>query len=366
MRKLLPSLVLSSLLAATTAGCILVDGGTLVDPTGLPTANNSRQPIIHSFDYSPKTGVSKNDAIVFTLVATDPSGQPLSYNWTSTKGTLSSNTGQTVSWSPTKADGSFEPGLSQITVVVSNGAHVTTATANIRISEQGEATVSNVATPSPAPAGSTEPAPTAAPAATPTPVPSAEPTAEPSVEPTAEPTEAPVTPTKIYFQDGFEGGLEKWGVGSYYQGESWNPLAWKTTLSGAQEGKVAAVLNDGDDQVKANVDQEQIWISSKTPIDLTAATLPRVKLYVKNGATPADAVTFQVVLSKDINVTYSVGDLFKSSTFNGTGDWAAKDIDLSLAKGKVGYLGVVVSVKKNATAFTGPMVDNVVVYDAGQ
>lgn len=359
MRKLLPSILISSLVAATMAGCIVVDGTTIVDPQ--TATATGRQPIIQSFDYSPKTGVGKNDAIVFTLVATDPAGQVLSYTWSSTKGTLSATTGQTVSWRPTRADGSFEPGLSQVTVVVSNGAHVSTATVNIQINDQGEAVVHDVVKPTPAPEAGA--APSASPA--PTSAPTAAPSAEPTAAPTAAPTEAPFSPGRIFFEDGFEGGLDKWTVGSAYQGANWNSLGWKTTLTGAHEGRVAAVLNDGDDEVKPSTEQYEIWISSKAPVDLTEAKLPRVKLYVKNEATPVEAVTYQVVLSKEANVNYSAGDLFKSSTFSGGKDWTAKDVDLSLAKGKVGYIGVVVTVMKNGTTFTGPMVDHVVVYDAG-
>lgn len=100
-------------------------------------------PIIAAFDYSPKSSVNKDDFITFTVVASDPEGKPLQYIWTSTKGTLTSNSGSTVAWRPMKADGSLETGLSNVTLIVSDGLMTTTATSNIMIASDGKATLTN-------------------------------------------------------------------------------------------------------------------------------------------------------------------------------------------------------------------------------
>lgn len=187
MHRLLP-LLLPALLAA---GCNVTirDAGTGgVLPGGLGgsmSQPSGRVPIIQALDYSPKSGVEKDGAITFTVVANAPSGAPLQYNWSSTKGTLSTNSGQVVSWRPTKADGSFEPGLSTVTLIVSDGQYTTTGSVNIMIGERGAAEP-QAAVPTPAP--------TPVPTPTPTPTPSATPTAAPTPAPSGTP-EVFTTPT---------------------------------------------------------------------------------------------------------------------------------------------------------------------------
>lgn len=156
-------------------------------PDTHPTTDQStvnKFPIIAAFDYSPKSAVGKEDYITFTVVANDPEGEALQYTWTSTKGLLTSNSGSSVAWRPLKADGSFEPGLSNVTLIVSDGAKTSSATANIMISSAGTATIQNteiIQTPVDSPDTLT---------------PSAEPTAMVSPTATPTPTVAPtVTPT---------------------------------------------------------------------------------------------------------------------------------------------------------------------------
>jgi hypothetical protein len=146
--SLLSILLLSS---ATSIGCVSV-----VVPTNTAAVAVNKPPVIAAFDYSPKAGVGKSDFVTFTLVVSDPENQALTYSWTSTKGLLTANTGATVAWRPAKADSTFEAGLSQVTVVVSDGQNAVTATANILINEKGEAAIQDTsvppATPSAAPA----------------------------------------------------------------------------------------------------------------------------------------------------------------------------------------------------------------------
>ena len=62
-----------SLVAMTASGCplLFIPIGPEVPPTPTPidpaTLGGNRAPIIQAFDYSPKTGVTKNDAISFTV-----------------------------------------------------------------------------------------------------------------------------------------------------------------------------------------------------------------------------------------------------------------------------------------------------------
>ena len=353
--KHLPLALTLALAAAISSGCIFYAGPDVpVTPTG------NRAPIISVFDYSPKTGATKSDAITFTVTANDPEMAVLTYTWTSTKGTLSSNTGQSVSWRPTRADGSFEPGLAQVTLIVSDGAQSTTSTANITIDAEGNSHVDPIVIPSPSPEAPATP--------TPSPVDTHAPES-PEVTPTpsAEETLAPVESQEVLFQDGFESGLDQWTLGSYFSGTSNNTLSWKTRLVGAFEGKAAAYAVNGDDKVPMTTRQYPIYLCAKQPIDLTTATLPRVRLAVKNAAVPANTVKFKVLFTENrVAEGYYAQDKDQvGSAFSGGKAWEQKDIDLSSLKGRVGYLSLSVEVENNGNDFDGPAIDDVTVYDAG-
>ncbi|MFP5502751.1 MAG: hypothetical protein ACLGIN_09690 [Candidatus Sericytochromatia bacterium] len=163
MRKFLPTLLIAG--AVALAGCVI----TPVTGTAGSGGRGNGEPVIQAFTHSPTGQISKDDAIVFNVVAHDPEQQPLSYSWSATRGTLSTTTGQAVSWRPTKADGSFDPGLAQVTVLVSDGAHAKAATTNIMINAEGQATVQGTPGAAATPAASATPAPTPAPSATPAP-----------------------------------------------------------------------------------------------------------------------------------------------------------------------------------------------------
>jgi hypothetical protein len=198
------ALALGALVTMTAAGCIVDARG--VGPYGVrpnATAGAVGEPIIQAMSAQPTQTSSKDDVVTFTVVATDPAGQPLQYTWSATKGTLSATTGQTVSWRPIKMDGSVESGLATVSLVVSNGTQAKTGTVNIMIGANGAAQVSGgtttgAATPSPAASATASPAATAAPtaspsaaaSATPSPAATATATPAPSATPTATPTPA--------------------------------------------------------------------------------------------------------------------------------------------------------------------------------
>lgn len=261
------ALALTAALAALP-GCIL-DASTVTQaPVGTSVAD-SRAPIIAALDYSPKVAIGKNDFVSFTVVATAPSGKPLQYTWTSTKGMLTGNTGSTVAWRPTRADGSFEAGLSTVTLVVSDGTFTSSANVNILISATGDATISKVDIPSAGAGAASSPgvsapstrpstAPTPRPSAAPTPVPTLGPTPEPSVVPTAVPTLAPTptapigspvtgTPELLYRQIDFrerytharkEGPVKLDGVPIGGYGEELSPITW-LSMGGTPDGDKA-------------------------------------------------------------------------------------------------------------------------------
>lgn len=149
----------------------------------------NRVPVIASFDYNPKSGITKNDVITFSVVSNDPEGKPLQYNWTATKGILTANSGSTVSWRPTKLDNTFESGLTNVSVLVSDGVMTNTASVNIFINGETITVDSN-----PVISASPSPSPTAVPSVSVSPTPTAVPTAIPTAAPTVNPTPV-ATPT---------------------------------------------------------------------------------------------------------------------------------------------------------------------------
>ncbi|MEK7431587.1 MAG: hypothetical protein AABZ74_00525 [Cyanobacteriota bacterium] len=180
----LSSLALSSLLFSA---CDVIK-----DTLGVP----NRMPIIASFDYNPKNAVTKNDIITFTIVANDPEGKPLQYNWTSTKGMFVSNSGTTTSWKPFRQDNNPEYGLAVVSVVISDGVMTNTASVNIFVNEDGSLSInqvpSNPTKQSPNVVVSVSSSPTVIPSVVPTSLPSSvvssSPTPIASIIPTSSPS----------------------------------------------------------------------------------------------------------------------------------------------------------------------------------
>jgi hypothetical protein len=184
-KSILVTLALASTLSFQACDLKIVTGDTNTTPSVQPVKNKA--PIIAAFDYSPKTGVSKEDFITFTVVASDPEGDTLQYNWTSTKGNLTANSGSVVSWRPLQANGTFESGLSNVTLIVSDqDGKTTTASANIMIDKEGKATIekTEIIKTDDVSTGSSDITP------------SVMPTIKPSVIPTVTPTVKPSTTIK--------------------------------------------------------------------------------------------------------------------------------------------------------------------------
>lgn len=120
-------------------GCSLTS--TVVGITSpTPQPSGVTNPIIQTLAPNPTAVAHKSDVMTFTVGAYAANGAPLSYTWTSTKGYLSSTTGQAISWTPQKTDGTLESGLATIQVIVSDGKGGTAQGAvNIMIAADGSA-----------------------------------------------------------------------------------------------------------------------------------------------------------------------------------------------------------------------------------
>ncbi|MFN8578122.1 MAG: hypothetical protein U0354_14890 [Candidatus Sericytochromatia bacterium] len=189
--------ILTSFIGIASIGLNACD--TLKD---LTTASNNK-PVINSFDHNPKEINNKDEKIIFTVVASDRDKKDtLEYKWSSTKGTLSTNTGETVNWSPLKSNGDCDfqssEGIAVISVLVSDGNGGTAnAQTSIRIKKGCEngGVVSTSTTSSPAP--QTTPTPTSIPTQVPV-VPSVTPTSTVIQTPIPSPISTIlVTPTAV-------------------------------------------------------------------------------------------------------------------------------------------------------------------------
>lgn len=135
----------------------------------LTYGQGSSNPIIQSFTANPTTQVPQGQPITFTVVAYDANRDVLQYNWSSTGGTLSTNTGHAVIWQPPTKPGVYTV---MVTIANSRGGFVM-GSLNLTVQADGTAEVAGGASGSPAPAATA--APTAAPSAAPTAAPTATP-----------------------------------------------------------------------------------------------------------------------------------------------------------------------------------------------
>jgi hypothetical protein len=179
--RLLGALLLGLTLAAGSTGC---DRPPI--SARLPRPSQPPGPVLEELRTSPKT-LTKDQAMTLTVSASDRDGKPLTYTWSASAGTLSGTSGTSVTWKPTKADGTLEaPGLAKVSVVISNGKETDTGAVIVRLTATGASVVTGeqipqvVTTPSSSPSAS--------------PAPSTSPGASPSASPTATPPAAEAAP----------------------------------------------------------------------------------------------------------------------------------------------------------------------------
>ena len=118
-------------------GCALLLGGcgvrmlrALPAPVESPKATAvSSGPVIQAFTANPGPVARPGQALTFQVVAHDASEGVLRYQWMTTGGTLSTDTGQLVAWHPPAEVGTYA-----VTVLVANGrGEASTAVLNVRV-----------------------------------------------------------------------------------------------------------------------------------------------------------------------------------------------------------------------------------------
>ncbi len=114
--------------------------------TSLPSpktiTSENTKPIIQQVLPNPLNIATANDVITLKALSYDKDNDTLRLIWTATKGSLSSNQGESITWKPQKSNGELETGLATITVLVDdNKGGIDSASVNIIIDRTGAASV---------------------------------------------------------------------------------------------------------------------------------------------------------------------------------------------------------------------------------
>jgi PKD domain len=172
---------------------VVVVGETIPDDYGRTPSYTygkaGRNPIIQAYTANPTNTTSAGMPITFQVVAHDGEDDVLQYNWSATGGTLSTNTGQVVSWIPPDRSGVYT-----VTVTVANGrGGFVMGSQNLTVQGDGTAGIGGKPigpVPTPTPVPSIMPSPTPMPTPTPSATASATPT--PSASPTVDPEKSTI------------------------------------------------------------------------------------------------------------------------------------------------------------------------------
>lgn len=133
MKQCLP-LAMAMTCALTLTACnVKIDG---VTPSG-EQANKNRQPTITSFVANPTNTSTAGQVITFGVDVVDPDNDILKYTWTASDGTLSTNAGRIVSWTPPMATGTY---VVQVSISDQKGG-TAEGSQNITVKDDGTATV---------------------------------------------------------------------------------------------------------------------------------------------------------------------------------------------------------------------------------
>lgn len=352
--KLMALMMPITLISACAEGLMIAptsNGGIIIK------AQKKTPPRINSFDYYPKTTVRKDDVITFSVDAYSKEG-PLQYTWKCSKGTLLSNSGTTVSWRPTKGDGSLETGSATITVTVSDDNMTVDASANVFINNDGRILDNddyydhNPYYPNPYPTY------------TPVPTPYYSPTPYPYYD--QYPTNS--SPTgQIIFQENFESGYldDRWNIsylGSIQSNN--NYLTWKKASDDIRANNTVAVITGPTDFILANTCTSEIKLTSQG-INLRNAKLPRLNFEARSTANPVSSVKLRVYWSPEAGQARSLNVSFIPDK-----TWSNVDVDLqnllSGSGGSAGLLTISGTICSNQNEFKGPMIDNIKIYDSAR
>ncbi|MBC7475677.1 MAG: hypothetical protein H7263_15435 [Candidatus Sericytochromatia bacterium] len=359
------TVVIFATLAFNISAC---SEGLIISPTydgGIEIKTSKKSPPrIRSLDYSPKTTARKDDVITFSVDASDQKSNALQYNWKSSKGTLLSNSGNTVSWKPLRGDSSLESGLATITVTVSNGDMTVDASANVFIGNDGRVVDQYNNSNN----NSYYPYPTYSP--TPAPIYDRSYTSYDNGSNNYDYNQSYNNyPTynnnqRILFSDDFERGYlnDKWNI--TYQGYDRNDsyLTWKQLPDDSKSNNSVLVLTGPTDQVLADTCDPEVRITSQA-ISLRGAKLPRLRFDARSYANPVTAVKLNVYWSSEGNTPRALNVSFIPDK-----NWNKVDVDLqniiSEEGNSVGLLTIGAVICDNKNEFKGAMIDNIQIYDA--
>ncbi|MFN8671735.1 MAG: hypothetical protein U0457_06565 [Candidatus Sericytochromatia bacterium] len=400
----LTALFLSSILLASCENGLVItptnDGGIVLK------AQKKTAPAIKTFDFYPKNTTKKDDVITFSIKAESKSNEVLQYNWKSSKGTLLTNSGNTVSWKPINQNGNLESGLSTITVTVSDGTYTSDASANVMVNSDGSISSQNDSIKIAENNDNTSDkgigvylklVPTDEEKDTRyvyQDIPKKSETSSYSysysysssttnylnttvnekIEKYYTECEigddydyySKIVKTKpsysnIIFKEDFESGYidDDWNI-SYPNKYSYKEyLTWKKLKD--DNGNHVAVLTGPTDDILSNTYSGEIQMTSSA-INLKNTKLPRLSLYAKNNANPSGSVKLNIYWSND-------GKNLKPLNISFIPDqkWKKLDIDLkNLLRSyspSVGFLTIGMKVSGNKNDFIGPMIDNITVYE---
>ncbi|MEK7431588.1 MAG: hypothetical protein AABZ74_00530 [Cyanobacteriota bacterium] len=400
-------------LALTTSVLTSCSEGLVIAPTSdggiLFKTQKSIPPAIKSFDFYPKSTSKKDDVITFTINASSKNNDPLQYTWKASKGTLLTNSGNTVSWKPLNQDNTYESGIGTITVTVSDGKYTVDGSANVFINADGTISENKdsvkISTTSPDTSSDkgvglyfklVDPEQDVQPkdvyvyekpeiqsnsstynynysySSTTS---NSNTTINQSVEKYYNESDigddndyyskiVKVKPkySKFIFQDDFESGYidDDWNISSSNSRYSKNYLTWKKLKD--SNGNHVAVLTGPTDRILNNTYASEVMMTSSA-VDLRVIKLPRMSLYAKNASNPSSSVKINIYWSKDgvnlkpLNVSFIPDQ-----------KWKKLDIDLNnLLRSyspNVGFITIGVKVSGNKNDFTGPMIDNIMIYDS--
>lgn len=321
-------------LSSCTEGIIIsptYDGGVVIK------AKKKSPPTILSFDYSPKTTVSRNDVITFTVRAESRyENEYLQYSWKTSKGTLLSNSGTTVSWKPERQDGVLESGIATITVTVSDGNFSSDASANVFISSDGR--ISTNKSDYQYDSGW-----------------------EYERDYGNDYPDTYLANGLIFIEDFEEGYLDDdWTV--EYTGSSRNNyLTWKKADDPYHNNNRVALLTGPTNDVLADTCENEVLLTSQG-VDLRRAKLPKLSFDSVNYSNPSSSVKLNVYWSSDGRTKKSLNVSFIPDK-----NWNKINVDLknllSDGGGTVGLLSIGAKICGNKNAFSGPVIDNIKIYD---
>jgi hypothetical protein len=126
--------LLLALCIPALAGCDIKT--VIANGTGIGAEKN-QLPTITSFTSNPTNTTTPGQAITFALDVVDLDGDVLKYTWTATGGTLSTNTGRSVIWTPPASAGVY---VVQVSISDQKGG-TAEGSQNVTVKADGTATV---------------------------------------------------------------------------------------------------------------------------------------------------------------------------------------------------------------------------------